>query len=112
GGGEAKSSPGDPPYPTEETVTPSEVGSTAQENGVPPSLAEAIAQQESGFNNNLTSSAGARGVMQILPETWRWIGHELAGSTPLAPSSAADNVRGGGLLPHSLLESTAGEPTV
>ena len=110
--GEGASSTGEPPYPTEETVTPSEVGSTAQENGVPPSLAEAIAQQESGFNNNLTSSADARGVMQILPETWRWIGQELAGSTPLAPASAASNVRGGVLLLHSLLESTGGDPSL
>jgi soluble lytic murein transglycosylase-like protein len=110
--GEAESSTGEPPYPTEETVTTSEVGSTAQENGVPPSLAEAIAQQESGFNNNLTSSADARGVMQILPETWRWIDQELAGSTRLAPASAASNVRGGVLLLHSLLESTGGDPSL
>jgi LysM repeat protein len=109
--GEA-SSTGEPPYPTEETVTPSQVGSTAEENGVPASLAEAIASQESGFNNNLTSSAGARGVMQILPETWRWIDQELAGSTPLAPASAASNVRGGVLLLHSLLESTGGDPSL
>jgi LysM repeat protein len=111
-GEQAASSTGGPPYPTEQTVTPSEVGSTAEENGVPPSLAEAIASQESGFNNNLTSSADARGVMQILPETWRWIDHELAGSTPLAPASAASNVRGGVLLLHSLLESTGGDPSL
>jgi LysM repeat protein len=111
-GEQAESSTGGPPYPTEETVTPSEVGSTAEENGVPPSLAEAIASQESGFNNNLTSSADARGVMQILPETWRWIDQELAGSTPLAPASAASNVRGGVLLLHSLLESTGGDPSL
>jgi LysM repeat protein len=111
-GGEAESSTGEPPYPTEETVTPSQVGSTAEENGVPPSLAEAIASQESGFNNDLTSSAGARGVMQIMPETWRWIGQELAGSTPLASASAASNVRGGVLLLHSLLEATGGDPSL
>jgi LysM repeat protein len=111
-GEHAESSTGEPPYPTEETVTPSQVGSTAEENGVPASLAEAIAQQESGFNNSLTSSANARGVMQILPETWRWIGQELAGSTPLAPASAASNVRGGVLLLHSLLESTGGDPSL
>jgi len=110
--GEAESSSSEPPYPTEETVTPSEVGSTAEENGVPASLAEAIASQESGFNNNLTSSAGARGVMQIMPETWRGIGRELAGSTPLAPASAASNVRGGVLLLHSLLEATGGDPSL
>ena len=110
--GEAASSTSEPPYPTEQTVTPSEVGSTAEENGVPASLAEAIASQESGFNNGLTSSADARGVMQILPETWRGIGRELAGSTPLAPASAASNVRGGVLLLHSLLEATGGDPSL
>jgi hypothetical protein len=110
--GEANGSTSEPPYPTEETVTPSEVGSTAEENGVPASLAEAIASQESGFNNDLTSSAGARGVMQILPETWRWINQELAGPTPLAPASAASNVRGGVLLLHSLLEATGGDPSL
>jgi LysM repeat protein len=98
-----------PPYPTAETVTPSEVASIAAENGVPPSLAEAIAHQESGFNNDLTSSADARGVMQILPETWDWIGKTLAGPAPLAPASAASNVRGGVLLLHSLLNETGGD---
>src|SRR5205807_10503425 len=107
GAGEtAEDSTSAPPYPTAETVTPSEVGSIAAENGVPPSLAEAIASQESGFNNNLTSSADARGVMQVLPETWDWIGKTLAGPTPLAPASAASNVRGGVLLLHSLLNET------
>jgi LysM repeat protein len=101
----AEGSTNGPPYPTAETVTPSEVGSIAAENGVPPSLAEAIANQESGFNNNVTSSAGARGVMQILPETWNWIGEAL-----LAPASAASNVRGGVLLLQSLLNETGGDP--
>jgi LysM repeat protein len=104
----AEGSSGAPPYPTAETVSPSEVGSIAAENGVPPSLAQAVAYQESGFNNSLTSNADARGVMQILPGTWNWINENLAGSTPLAPASAASNVRGGVLLLHSLLESTNG----
>jgi LysM repeat protein len=104
----AEGSSSAPPYPTAETVTPSEVGSIAVENGVSPSLAEAIAYQESGFNNELTSSADARGVMQILPGTWNWISNTLA-STPLAPASAASNVRGGVLLLHSLLSETGGD---
>jgi N-acetylmuramoyl-L-alanine amidase len=109
-GATAEGSSGGPPYPTEESVSPSEVGSIAAENGVPPSLAEAIAYQESGFSNGLTSSADARGVMQILPGTWNWINETLAGQTPLAPASASSNVRGGVLLLHSLLESTKGNP--
>jgi LysM repeat protein len=107
-GSPAEGSTGGPPFPTEQTVSPSEVGSVAAENGVPASLAEAIASQESGFNNNLTSSAGAQGVMQILPETWNWINENLAQPAPLEPASAASNVRGGVLLLHSLLESSGG----
>jgi LysM repeat protein len=107
---ESEASSGGPPYPTAETVTPSEVASVAAENGVPPSLAEAIANQESGFNNNLTSSEDARGVMQILPQTWSWIDSALAGPAPLAPASAASNVRGGVLLLRSLLNETGGDP--
>ena len=103
-------SPTDPPYPTPERVTASEVGSIAAANGVPASLADAIGWQESGFNNDLVSSADARGVMQILPGTWQWIQHSLdTGGPPLAPASAADNVRGGVLLLHSLLGSTGGD---
>jgi soluble lytic murein transglycosylase-like protein len=47
--------------------------------------------------------------MQIMPETWSWIGQELAGSTPLAAASAASNVRGGVLLLRSLLDATGGD---
>ena len=38
---------------------------------VPPSLALAVAKVESDFNPNALSSAGARGVMQIMPRTGR-----------------------------------------
>lgn len=112
-GAPAQGTPTDPPYPTPERVTASEVGSVAAANGVPPSLAAAIAWQESGFNNDLVSSADARGVMQILPGTWAWIQHSLdTGGPPLAPASAADNVRGGVLLLHSLLNSTGGDSSM
>jgi N-acetylmuramoyl-L-alanine amidase len=108
----AEGSPTDPPYPTPERVTGSQVGSIAAANGVPASLATAIAWQESGFNNDLVSSADARGVMQILPGTWQWIQHSLDSGAPLAPASAADNVRGGVLMLHSLLDATGGDPAM
>ena len=107
-GSTAEGSSSGPPYPTAQSVAPSEVGRIAAANGVPSSLAEAIAYQESGFNNGLTSSADARGVMQILPGTWNWISQNLAGSTPLDPASAGSNIRAGALLLHSLLNSTGG----
>jgi soluble lytic murein transglycosylase-like protein len=96
------------PQPTSEFVSPSEVGSIAAANGVPPSLAQAIGYQESGFNNNEVSATGATGVMQIEPGTWNYVGQNLAGPPPLLPSSAADNVRAGSLLLHSLLNQTGG----
>jgi N-acetylmuramoyl-L-alanine amidase len=108
-GAEAEGSRAAPPYTTEETVNASEVGSIAAENGVPAALAEAVADQESGFNNGLTSGSDARGVMQITPGTWSWIGEALAGSKPLAAASAASNIRAGVLFLHSLLEATGGD---
>ena len=109
----AEGTPTDPPYPTPERVTAPQVGSIAAANGVPASLADAIAWQESGFNNDLVSSADARGVMQILPGTWQWIQNTLdTGGPPLAPASAADNVRGGVLMLHSLLGATGGDPAM
>jgi LysM repeat protein len=112
-GAGAQGSSGGPPYPTAQTVTPSQVGSIAAANGVSPSLADAIAQQESGFNNDLVSSSDARGVMQILPGTWDWINRTLVpGGQPLDPASAPDNVRGGVLLLRSLLNSTGGDPAM
>ena len=111
-GAAAEGQPTDPPYPTPETVSASEVGSIAAANGVPSSLADAIAWQESGFNNDLVSSADARGVMQILPGTWQYIQSDLNPGPPLAPASATDNVRGGVLLLHSLLTATGGDPAL
>jgi LysM repeat protein len=102
----AQGSPTNPPYPTPERLSASQIGSIAAQNGVPGSLADAIAWQESGFNNDLVSSADARGIMQILPGTWDWIQRTLTPSVPLAPASAVDNVRGGVLLLRSLLNST------
>ena len=95
--------------PTGEVVSPSEVGEVAVNHGVSPSLAQAIADQESGFNNNEVSSTGAVGVMQIEPGTWDYLRTEL-GQSQLRPDSARDNVLGGVALLHSLLDQTGGDP--
>jgi LysM repeat protein len=97
--------PNAPPYPTPERVSSSTISEIAAANGVPASLASAIGWQESGFNNDLVSSANARGVMQILPGTWSWINSNLAVS-PLNASSAADNVHAGVLYLAQLLKDT------
>jgi soluble lytic murein transglycosylase-like protein len=110
-GSAAQGDPTGPPYPTPERLTASQVGTIGANNGATYSLTDAIGWEESGFNNDLVSSADARGIMQILPGTWNWIQNSLAGGT-LAPASAADNVRGGSLMLHWLLRQTGGDPAM
>jgi len=45
----------------------------AKETGLDPHLLLAVALQESHFRPGLTSSAGANGVMQVMPATARWL---------------------------------------
>jgi LysM repeat protein len=108
----AQGNPTAPPYPTPETMTAGQIGSIASTQGVSSSLADAVAWQESGFNNDLVSSADARGIMQITPGTWDWIQHSLDTGAPLAPASAADNVRGGSIMLNWLLTQTGGDPAM
>jgi soluble lytic murein transglycosylase-like protein len=96
------------PVPTPERVSSGEIAGVADANGVPAALAEAIAWQESGWNNDEVSSVGAVGVMQIIPTTWRWIDRYLTPTNPLGTASAAENIRAGTLLLRQLLSLTGG----
>jgi soluble lytic murein transglycosylase-like protein len=70
------------------------IDSHAAAYGVDPSLARAIAWQESGFNQNMVSATGAVGVMQLMPDTARWLGRDVLGR-PFDPHDVDDNVEGG-----------------
>jgi LysM repeat protein len=61
--------------------------------GVDPSLARALAWMESGFQQDVVSSVGAIGVMQLLPETWEFVDTVLLGSR--TPRTYQGNVRAG-----------------
>lgn len=54
-------------------------------HGVPPSLLEAVAQAESGFDPTAVSPVGAQGLMQIMPGTARELGVD-----PMDPAQAVD----------------------
>lgn len=59
----------------------------AAQYGIPPQLLMAVAQQESGLNQNAVSSAGAVGVMQLLPSTAAGLG--------VNPNDLQQNIQGG-----------------
>jgi soluble lytic murein transglycosylase-like protein len=65
------------------------------------SLMHAIAWMESGYQPNLTSSAGAWGVMQIRPSTWRYVEAILLGRK--VPRTVSGNIRVGVVFMRQLL---------
>jgi hypothetical protein len=60
---------------------------------VDPKLARALAWMESGFQQDVVSSVGAVGVMQLLPETWEFVDAVLLGER--TPRDYRGNVRAG-----------------
>ena len=61
--------------------------------GVDPELTRALAWMESGFQQDVVSSVGAIGVMQLLPETWEFVDTVLLGVR--TPRTYQGNVRAG-----------------
>jgi LysM repeat protein len=96
------------PAPTAARLGAADVQAVAAQYGVSPSLAAAIAWQESGFNNAMVSAANARGVMQVMPGTWDYVQQNLA-QRQLDPNSATDNVHAGVLYLKRLLDETGGD---
>ena len=74
--------------------------------GVDRQLVRAVAWMESGYQTNLTSKAGAWGVMQILPPTWRYVETVLLGAK--VPHTASGNIRVGVLYLRELLREFNG----
>ena len=97
------------PEPTSQRVSAADVQNVAAAHGVSPSLAAAIAWQESGFNNGVVSPANARGVMQVMPGTWDYVQENLAGGEQLDPNSAADNIHAGVMYLKRLLTDAGGD---
>src|ERR1700674_3239129 len=79
------------------------ITSAANEYGVPPSLALAVAQTESAFNPSAVSPAGAIGVMQLMPATASGLGVD--------PNDVQQNIQGGVQLLSQLLNQYGGDTT-
>jgi len=62
---------------------------------------------ESGYQTNLRSAAGARGVMQILPSTWAYVEAVLVGRT--IRHTVSGNIRVGAAFMRQLLREFDGD---
>ena len=54
-----------------------EIKKIAAEYNLSPSLIAAVIRNESSFRPTVESSVGARGLMQLMPDTSEWIAHKL-----------------------------------
>ena len=80
----------------------------ASGTGASSSLVSAVGWQESGHNNSMVSSAGAMGIMQVMPGTWDWVEQNLAGRQ-LDPASRQDNLTAGTLYLNHLIARAGGD---
>ncbi len=73
----------------------------AAKYGLDPKLVSAVAEVESGFSQDVVSSVGAVGVMQLMPET--------AASLGVDPNDAEQNIEGGAHYLRKMLDSFDGD---
>jgi LysM repeat protein len=81
-----------PVGPPKDTIRAS-IRHWADHYAIPRALALALAWQESGHQAQVVSSAGAIGVMQVMPGTWSYVERVLVGRS--IPHTADGNVRVG-----------------
>jgi soluble lytic murein transglycosylase-like protein len=80
-----------------------EITAAAQRNGIDPALLAGLIKQESGFNPNARSAAGAQGLTQLMPGTASGLGV----SDPLDPAQA---IEGGAKYLKQQLDRFGGDP--
>ncbi len=91
------------PAPTDPVKTIQDhVADASNSTGIDPDFLDSVIHQESGFNPAAVSPKGARGLMQLMPET--------AGKLGVRDSfDPAENVRGGAAYLRQLLELYHGD---
>jgi soluble lytic murein transglycosylase-like protein len=79
-----------------------EITAAAQRNGIDPALLAGLVKQESGFNANAVSPAGARGLTQLMPAT-------AAGLGVTDPTNPAQALEGGAKYLKQQLDRFGGD---
>lgn len=97
-----------PTQPTDKKKYVEMVIRAAQEFGVDPDLLVSQAQAESSFDPNAVSSAGAKGLLQLMPNTWRETSAEIGGGDD--PFDPRQNARVGARYLKKMLALTGGNP--
>jgi peptidoglycan hydrolase-like protein with peptidoglycan-binding domain len=83
------------------------LGHWAAHYGVDPRLARALSWMESGFQEDVVSSVGAWGPMQLLPSTWDYVLAQIIGKP--VEKTALGNVQVGVALIAHLLDTFGGD---
>lgn len=78
------------------------IDDAAKRHGLPPAIVHAVANAESGYNQNAVSRAGAIGVMQLMPATAGYLGAN--------PKDEAQNIDAGTRYLRSLLDKYGKSP--
>jgi soluble lytic murein transglycosylase-like protein len=85
------------------TAYDAQIQAAAQANGIDPSLLKGLVAQESGFNPNARSGAGAVGLTQLMPGTAAGLGV----TNPLDP---VQSLNGGAKYLRQQLDRFGGDP--
>ena len=80
----------------------SAIADASRMHGVDPRLVAAVARRESAFRADVVSSAGAIGIMQLMPDTARYLGVQNA-------YDARENIFGGTRYLRTLLDTFGGD---
>ena len=89
------------PAPASTDAIASSLHNQSVSHRVDPSLVKAVAWQESGWRQDVVSVAGAIGVMQVMPDTARYVNRSLGGGN-LNVRKADDNVHLGVMYLHHM----------
>lgn len=92
----------------------SEVLEDAKENGISPQIVFAVIKNESNFKPGAVSNIGARGLMQLTPDTFSWVLQRKGARDSYTEDDLFNpqiNIRYGTILLSQLLSEYGGDKT-